>query len=125
MILLLDAHALVWWLADDETLKGGARAAIRDPGNDVLVSAATVWELAIKRAKGRISLDADLSSAIEAAGFVNLPVTSHDAELAGSLPAHHQDPFDRTLVAQARRLGATVVSRDTALDAYGVVRLEA
>ena len=125
MILLLDAHALVWWLADDETLKAGARAAIRDPGNDVLVSAATVWELAIKRAKGRISLDADLSTAIEAAGFVNLPVTSLDAELAGSLAAHHQDPFDRMLVAQARRVGATVVSRDTALDAYGVVRLEA
>ena len=125
MILLLDAHALVWWLADDETLKAGARAAIREPGNEVLVSAATVWELALKRAKGRISLDADLSTAIEAAGFVNLPVTSLDAELAGRLPAHHQDPFDRMLVAQARRIGATVVSRDTALDAYGVVRLEA
>jgi PIN domain nuclease of toxin-antitoxin system len=125
VILLLDAHAVVWWLADDATLTAEARAAIRDPGNDVLVSPATVWELAIKRAKGRIDLEADLSAAIEAAGFMTLVVSSQDAELAGSLPPHHQDPFDRMLVAQARRLGATVVSRDAALDAYGVVRLEA
>jgi PIN domain nuclease of toxin-antitoxin system len=124
MILLLDAHAVVWWLADDVALTAGARAAISDPGNEVFVSAATVWELAIERAKGRIALEPDLTAAIAAAGFSHLPVTSLDAELAAGLPDHHPDPFDRMLVAQAIRLGATVVSRDRALDAYGVSRLE-
>jgi PIN domain nuclease of toxin-antitoxin system len=120
LILLLDANALIWWLSDDETLAAGARAAITDGDNDVLVSAATVWELAIKRAKGRIRLDADLTSAIEGAGFSSLPVSSGDAEHAAGLPAHHQDPFDRMLVAQAERLGAVVVTRDAAFAAYGV-----
>ena len=125
MILLLDAHALVWWLTDDQTLDNDARAAIRDPGNDVVVSASTVWELAIKRAKGRIALTPDLTAAVQASGFSGLPVTSEDAERAGGLPAHHQDPFDRMLVAQAQRLGAVVVTRNRALSAYEVETLPA
>jgi PIN domain nuclease of toxin-antitoxin system len=120
MILLLDANALVWWLSDEATLAPAARSAIGDPDNDILVSAATVWELAIKRAKGRITIDADLTAAIEAAGFSSLPVSSRDAEDAGRLPAHHQDPFDRMLVAQAERLGAVVITRDATFVAYGV-----
>jgi PIN domain nuclease of toxin-antitoxin system len=125
MILLLDAHALVWWLADDQTLDTGARAAIRDPGNDVIVSASTIWELALKRAKGKVELPADLTAAVEQAGFSGLPVTSEDAERASGLPAHHQDPFDRMLVAQAQRLGAIVLTRDRALSAYEVDTLPA
>jgi PIN domain nuclease of toxin-antitoxin system len=125
MILLLDAHALVWWLADDQTLDAGARAAIRDPGNDVFVSASTVWELAIKRAKGKIELPVDLTAAVQQAGFSALPVTSEDAERASGLPAHHEDPFDRMLVAQAQRLGGVVVTRDGALSAYEVDLLPA
>ncbi len=120
MILLLDAHALVWWLTDDQTLDEGALAAIRDPGNDVVVSASTVWELAMKRAKGRIALTQDLTAAVQAAGFSGLPVTSEDAERASGLPAHHQDPFDRMLVAQAQRMRAIVVTRDRVLSAYEV-----
>ena len=80
MILLLDAHALVWWLLDDPKLSAGARGATSDAGNDVLVSAATVWELAIKRAAGKIKLAVDLTAAIDAAGFSGLPVTLTDAE---------------------------------------------
>ena len=125
MILLLDAHALVWWLTDDPTLDQGARAAIRDPGNDVVISASTIWELAIKRTKGRIELTLDLTAAVQAAGFTGLPVTSEDAERASALPAHHQDPFDRMLVAHAQRLGAIVVTRDRALSAYEVHILQA
>src|SRR4051812_17656679 len=120
MILLLDAHALVWWLSDDSTLASGARRAIADPDNDVLVSAATVWELAIKRAKGKIKLEPDLTGAVEAAGFASLPVSSADAERASELPAHHHDPFDRMLIAQAQRLRATLVSRDAQFSAYEV-----
>jgi PIN domain nuclease of toxin-antitoxin system len=120
LILLIDAHVLVWWLAGDPTLTADARSALADPANEVIVSAATIWELAIKRSKGKIRLDADLTAVVDAAGFASLPVTSADAEAAAELPPHHQDPFDRMLVAQAHRLGAVLVSRDLAFDAYGV-----
>jgi PIN domain nuclease of toxin-antitoxin system len=120
MILLLDAHALVWWLAGAATLAPDARAAIGDPTNDVMVSAATVWELAIKRKKGKIAIESDLTTVVEAAGFDSLPVTSVDAERASALPAHHGDPFDRMLIAQAQRLRASVVTRDQAFVAYDV-----
>jgi PIN domain nuclease of toxin-antitoxin system len=125
MILLLDAHALVWWLTDDPSLDARARSAIRDPANDVLVSAATIWELGIKRANGRIALESNLSAAIDAAGFSGLPITSEDAERASGLPPHHQDPFDRMLVAQAQRLDAVIVTRDRAITAYEVEALPA
>lgn len=119
MILLLDAHTVLWWLGDDPTLVGAARSVIADPANDVLVSAATVWEIAIKRALGKLDAPDGLIEALEAVGFDVLPITGVDAELAGALPAHHRDPFDRMLVAQGQRLGAFIVSRDTAFAAYG------
>jgi PIN domain nuclease of toxin-antitoxin system len=125
VILLVDAHVLLWWLADDGTLSHEARAAIADPTNDVIVSAATIWELAIKRAKGKLQAVPDLSAAVEAAAFSSLPVTAADAEAAADLPAHHHDPFDRMLVAQSRRLGAVLVSRDPAFEAYDVEILPA
>lgn len=125
MILLLDAHAVLWWLADDPTLDRQARSAVADPGNNVLVSAATVWEIAIKRALGRLESPPGLVTAVEQAGIDVLPVTGADAEFAGGLPAHHRDPFDRVLVAQATRLSALLVSRDEAFAAYDVNVLRA
>ena len=125
MILLLDAHALLWWLLDDPTLATPARRAIADAANEIVVSAATTWELAIKRAAGKIKLDVDLVDAVDAAGFSGLPVTIVDAEAAAALPMLHHDPFDRMLVAQARRLDATIVSRDMQLEPYGVPILTA
>jgi PIN domain nuclease of toxin-antitoxin system len=119
VILLLDAHAVIWWLADDPALHPAARSAIEDPANDVLVSAASIWEIGIKRALGKLDAPAGLVDAIGETGFDVLPITGTDAELAGSLPAHHRDPFDRMLVAQASRVGALVVSRDAAFLAYG------
>jgi PIN domain nuclease of toxin-antitoxin system len=125
VILLLDANALVWWLEDNPTLAPGARSAIGDASNEVIVSAATVWELAIKRAAGKIRVASDLGSVIDSAGFSGLAVTVADAESAAGLPLRHRDPFDRILVAQAIRLGASIVSRDRTLDASDVHRLEA
>ena len=125
MILLLDAHALLWWLADDPTLARSARAAIRDPSNEVLVSAASVWEIEIKRALGKLAAPAGLLQAIEAAEFDTLPITGADAERAGRLPSHHRDPFDRMLVAQAARLDAFIVSRDEQFAPYGISVLPA
>ncbi len=120
MTLLLDAHALLWWLADDPALGAEARALIADPNNDVLVSAATVWEIAIKRALGKLEAPAGLVAALAELGFGDVPVTAVDAERAGALPPVHRDPFDRMLVAQAHRLGAAVVTGDPVFAEYGV-----
>ena len=120
MIILLDAHALLWWLADDPTLNDDARAAIAAPANDVLVSAGTVWEIEIKRALGKLSAPDGLVDAIEASSLGSLPILATDGERAGRLPAHHRDPFDRMLVAQALRLDAVIVTRDPAFAPYDV-----
>jgi PIN domain nuclease of toxin-antitoxin system len=120
VILLLDAHALLWWADDRATLADAARRAVADPSNDVLVSAASVWELSIKQGLGKLRVGAALEREIEAAGFSGLPVTIADAIAAGALPPHHGDPFDRMLVAQAQRLDAVVVTRDRAFGMYDV-----
>jgi PIN domain nuclease of toxin-antitoxin system len=120
VILLLDAHALLWWLADDPALGQPARGAIRNPANDVLVSAASVWEIEIKRAIGRLSAPDGVAAAIESAGFGAIAITPSDAERASRLPPHHRDPFDRMLVAQATRLDAFIVTRDASFGAYDV-----
>lgn len=125
MILLLDAHALLWWLADDPTMSRGVRGAIADPGNEVLVSAASIWEIEIKRAIGKLVAPDGVVAAVESAGFVGLPVTLRDAEQAGRLPPHHRDPFDRMLIAQANRLDAVIATRDTVFATYGVATLSA
>jgi PIN domain nuclease of toxin-antitoxin system len=125
MILLLDAHALLWWLADDPSLEREAFRAIQDPTNDILVSAATVWEIAIKRALGKLDAPNGLVEAVHGAGMDIVPVTGADAESAGALPALHRDPFDRMLVAQTTRIGAIVVSRDRVFASYGVAVLPA
>lgn len=125
MILLLDAHTMLWWLADDPALDVSASRSIADPANAVLVSAATVWEVEVKRAAGRLEAPDGLVDEIERAGMSTLPVTAADAVRAARLPMHHADPFDRMLVAQAQRLDAIIVSRDRALEAYDIELLPA
>jgi PIN domain nuclease of toxin-antitoxin system len=119
MRLLLDAHALLWWLGDDPSLDRNARDLIADPANEVIVSAVTVWEIAIKRAIGKLSAPDGLAAVLERSGFIEAPVTAADAERAGGLEAIHRDPFDRMLVAQAVRLRAVVVTRDLVFLRYG------
>jgi len=115
---LLDAHAFLWWLADDRRLSPAANIAIE--GGHCFVSAVTVWEIAIKRALGKLDAPADLLDAIEREGFDELLMTAAHGEAAGALPAHHRDPFDRMLVAQAKAERLTVVTVDPAFAAYGV-----
>ena len=125
MRLLLDAHALLWWLADDPTLAPTARAAIADPVNDVFVSAATVWEIALKRALGKLEAPPDLVATLDDLEFQELPVTGVDGQNAAALDPHHRDPFDRMLVAQAVRLDASIVTRDPAFALYGASTVRA
>lgn len=121
MKLLLDSHAFLWWLADDPALGNQALAAIADPSNSVLVSAATIWELEIKRRLGRLDVgDGDLVAEIGENGFLEIPVTATHARDAAALPRHHADPFDRMLVAQCAAHGAHCVTRDPIFRAYGV-----
>lgn len=123
--LLLDTHALVWWLSDVSRLSQAARAAIAEPRNDIFVSAISGWEIAVKRAKGRMTAPDHLSEMIEERGFNHLPLTFHHAEQAGLLPMHHRDPFDRLLVAQAQAEGLVLVTRDARIPRYGIRTLTA
>jgi PIN domain nuclease of toxin-antitoxin system len=123
--LLLDTCVLLWWLADDPTLGAEARAGISDPESAVYVSAATVWEISVKRALGKLEAPLDLLRQIESHRFDQLPITVSHAQAAGALPRYHDDPFDRMLVAQATIENLTLLSRDSRMIRYGVEVLTA
>lgn len=116
---------LLWWLAGDGSLGSDAAAAIAAPESTVLVSAASAWEISIKRALGRLEAPDDLEAQMQRHGFGALPVSVAHALAAGALPPHHQDPFDRMLVAQARLEGLVVATRDARFQLYGVPILAA
>lgn len=120
MRVLLDTHVLLWWLAADPLLPARAETVIADPDNDVIVSAATAWEIAIKKAAGRLEAPDDLAETLAANDFQTLSIDVPHAVAAGALPAHHSDPFDRMLIAQARVEGLTLVSVDRRFSAYDV-----
>jgi PIN domain nuclease of toxin-antitoxin system len=123
--LLLDTHALLWWLGNDPELSRAAIAAIEAPDSEVAVSAASAWEIAIKRALGKLTAPDDLEAQLDHHDFGCLPITVAHALLAGSLPRHHDDPFDRMLVAQAQVEGLVLVTRDARIEPYGVPTLRA
>ena len=121
MRLLLDTHILLWWLSDDRKLAKNARDIIANSSNDVLVSSASVWEIAIKAALGRIEIELDdLEDAIMRNGFRPLPIGFRHAVTVGRLPAVHRDPFDRMLVAQASVEELRLVSHDRVFERYGL-----
>jgi PIN domain nuclease of toxin-antitoxin system len=125
--LLLDTHALIWWVMDDRSLSRQAEAAIEHPANDVFVSAASAWEVATKHRIGKLPgvgpLAADFARVIADEGFVELPISVRDGEAAGRLPGPHRDPFDRMLIAQAQAERLTLISNERLFDRYGVARL--
>lgn len=120
MRLLLDSHVIVWFAAANPVLAADVAAAIGDDGNSAVVSAASVWELEIKRAKGMLAVPQDAGPRLNAAGFSLLDVTLTHVVRAAELPSHHRDPFDRMLVAQAQAEDLTLVTADTALERYDV-----
>ena len=126
MRLLLDTRAFIWWIEDDPALGSAARAAIDLSTNPVYISAASAWEIAIKRSKG--TLDAprgDVAAWIAAEGFNELEIAVRHGTAAGALPLHHRDPFDRVLVAQAQIEDMRLVTADPAVAAYDVAIIPA
>lgn len=124
MNLLLDSHVFLWWIDDSAKLTARMREAIANPRNTVLVSAATIWELGLKIAIGRLTIrhaKADrLDELIDACGFDELPVRAGHAAASARLPPHHNDPFDRLLIAQALYEKADLVTVDAAIGRYDV-----
>lgn len=123
MDLLVDTQVFLQWIRQDAALSGAVAAALADRRNRVFVSAASVWEIAIKRALGKLAFTHPIEPAIEANGFTPLAIEARHAERAGGLPPHHRDPFDRLLIAQALDLGLVLATRDPALAPYGAATI--
>jgi PIN domain nuclease of toxin-antitoxin system len=121
MRVLLDTHAVIWWVDQNSLLSIASHAAIADPANELLVSAATVWEIAIKLGMARLSLS--MNKALAGLQASLLPTTVEYAERQAELPSHHRDPFDRLLIAQALVEEIPVVSADNTFEQYGVTRI--
>jgi PIN domain nuclease of toxin-antitoxin system len=125
--LLLDTHALIWWLGGDEALSILAREAIADAGNSVAVSAASAMEISTKFRLGKLGQAALLARNFEAIirsqGFAELPITFRHAGAAGAMNIAHKDPFDRLLIAQAQVENMVLVSNERLFDEYAVRRL--
>jgi PIN domain nuclease of toxin-antitoxin system len=125
--LLLDTHAFLWWLAGHSSLPSRVRAEIDTSGPDVFVSAASAWEITTKHRLGKLPqaelVASDVMSNIESQQFTPLAISVRHGQLAGALPGHHRDPFDRMLIAQAISEDLVLVSNERAFEAYGVRRL--
>jgi PIN domain nuclease of toxin-antitoxin system len=119
--LLLDTHAFLYWTEDNPRLPRRARAAIARPRSIACISVATIWEIRIKVAKGRLRTDfTNVAEEAQKHRFDVLPIMADHAQAAGDLPPHHEDPFDRMLIAQARAEAMTLVTGDAAFGEYGV-----
>jgi PIN domain nuclease of toxin-antitoxin system len=127
MQLLLDTHCLLWWFGDDPLLSARARKLVASGSNQVLVSAASAWEIAIKFRIGKLpgaeELVADFSGFLSRERFEHLPISIEHGVRAGLLPGSHRDPFDRMLIAQSLAENLPIVSNDTVFDDYHIRRL--
>lgn len=123
MRLLLDTHVLVWWRDDSPHLSERAKAEITDSINEILVSTATLWEIVIKRALGKLVFPEDLEDVLQEESFGLIPISFQHLRRVELLPKLHRDPFDRMLIAQALTEGAPLVTNDHVLLAYGVPTL--
>jgi PIN domain nuclease of toxin-antitoxin system len=121
--LLIDTHILLWADERPGLIVPTLRAAMRDETNEIVVSAATVWEISINRAIGKLRFDRPIVAAVLALGFEILPVAGAHAEYAGSLPPHHNDPFDRLIIAQAHLEGMVLGTQDRRMRPYEIMTL--
>ncbi len=120
MRLLLDTHVLLWSLTEPQKLSRRTRDALEDPQNEVFASSVSGWEIAVKRALGKLNAPDNLEAGVKEQDFAPLNLTFRHAEQAGALPPHHGDPFDRMLIAQAQVEGLIVVTRDARIPLYGI-----
>ena len=125
MNLLLDTCVLLWWLDDPTLLSEQALTAIKEPDNKIIVSVVSAWEIAIKKALGKLESPENLKQMITDSEFALIPIDYEHVWQVKSLPLHHRDPFDRLLVSQAATENLTLVTRDPKLKAYNVPILEA
>jgi PIN domain nuclease of toxin-antitoxin system len=127
MRMLLDTHALIWYVDQDHLLSASAHAAITDPVNDLLLSAGSIWEIGIKVGSKKLSLSMPyrewMNKAIADLGLTVLPISVDHVDIQAGLPRHHGDPFDRLLAAQARAENIPLVSSDSIFDQYGLKRI--
>ncbi len=125
--VLLDTHALLFWLDGDPRFRRKARSLVGDKETTVLVSAASAWEITTKfrigKLAGAAAVAADVAACVVDQGFHSLPITLDHAQCAGSLPGPHRDPFDRMLIAQAQAENLSIISNDAVFDVYGVRRI--
>ena len=126
MYLLLDTHALIWWMTNSPSLPDTARRLMLDKRNTIVVSAASAWEMATKVRLGRLPAASDITrnfqEYLSQSGFESLPVSAEHGIRAGLLPGPQRDPFDRMLIAQAQAEDLTIVSNELAFDNYGIRR---
>ena len=120
MNMFLDTHVLLWWLDDSPNLFNAERNAIADPNNLIVVSAAVIWEMRIKQSLGKLEISTDFYPVIKDQGFELLSITADHAYVAGGLPMHHRDPFDRMIIAQARLEKLCIITRDNMFSRYDV-----
>ena len=120
MKFLLDTHVLLWWLCDHKALSAKAFVAIKEGKNAIFVSAVTAWEISIKRALGKLKAPDELEEVLESNSFQQLPISIRHGLVAGNLPRHHDDPFDRMLIAQAQTEQLTIITHDIRIEQYGV-----
>ena len=121
MKLLLDTHALLWWLSDDPRLGSRARALIEDPSNDILASVVSLWEVVVKTRIGKMRADVKtVADAVQREGFVLLDISVAHLVALAALPVHHRDPFDHLLMAQAIAEEATFISGDQNVSSYPI-----
>jgi len=122
---LLDTHALLWWLSEPAKLSAKAKAAIADGSHSVYLSTAAVWEMSIKKSLGRLDFPGNLDEVLRKDHIEVLPIALSHAMAVSDLPAHHQDPFDRMQIAQARIEDLTLITRDATIPQYDVKVLKA
>ena len=120
MQYLLDTHALIWWLANDPNLNPNAKAEIASPNCLIFVSAASTWEISIKKAIGKLNSPEDIMEQITKNKFKSLPINFKETLMIETLPPHHQDPFDRILIAQAQLFNLTIITRDRKFNLYDI-----
>lgn len=122
---LLDTHVLLWWISDDDRLGKQTREIIGNGKNAIFISAATTWEISIKRSLGKIQAPENMDAIVDEERFIRLPISLAHGDMAGRLPVIHRDPFDRMLVAQSIFENLILITSDTQIMAYEVRTMKA